>query len=329
MNCKNHQEKQAGYQCAKCKNYFCGSCTDIRKISDDFTAYICKECGGKCDPIAESASKGAKQKTPFVKPPIVKESKVKVVEEKTSKSPSENQPQVAPKLKHTNFWSCLPGVLIFPFKGKGFFTTLIMSALFYGLFELSKIAVLKLVYLAATFIVVTYFGVYLLKVIEDSFHGSTRLEDLPGKDYWDHVGWPVLNLFCAVVIFFFPSQIYFLQFKNLDWIFFALLGLGVFLFPMSIMSAIILRKLYSVNPIRIVASVFKTFFAYLILNILIGGFAILIFYVYNDYLSDYGRYGQAGSRLLIVYVLFMQVRLVGLFAKFYEGKIRLKTTGEA
>ncbi len=327
MNCKNHQDKQAGYQCAKCKNYFCEPCTDIRKISDSFTAYICKECGGKCDLIAESTSK-TKLKNPFIKP--AKDADGKIVEVKAArpKTPPGEQPRPVAKLRHANFWACLPGVLIFPFKGKGFLITFVMGAIIYGLFELSRMPGLHLEHLAASFIFAAYFSICLLNIIEDSFHGSTRLEGLPGKDYWAQVGGPVFNLFCAVAIFLFPAQIYFLQFKNFDWLYLVLLALGTFLFPMAIVSTVILRKLYSVNPLRVIASVFKAFFAYLIVCVLIAGLALLAIYLRSDYLSDYERYGQAAAELLIVYVLFVQARLIGLFARFYEGKIRVKTTGE-
>ena len=321
MNCKNHQDKNAIYQCDNCKNYFCDTCTIIRKISDEFTAYICKECGGKCDPIVKSAAPQKPAKAKLFGTDSTTEIKIK------DQAAVKNVSEKIIKLKPQSFWRSLPDIFVFPLRGKGVLIILLMAALFCGLSELNHISAVAGLCVSVVFI--GYFSIYFLKVIEDSFHGSTRLEDLPNPQYWTDRTKLMLYTFFALVLYLLPSQVYFLQFQNFDVIYFVLLGVGSFLLPMVLVHIIIFQKLRQISPGLITLSILKTFFAYLIVYILMTGFKFLLLYLNNEYFVDYEKIGYVVSQLLMVYFMFVQGRLLGIFAKFFKERIAGIKKGES
>ncbi len=315
MNCKNHSEIPATILCEKCNGYFCDSCTLIRKISDEFTAYICKECGGKCVPLVVTASAKTPPKKLFgAKPP--QETKVKDV--KVVKNIPQERRSAGP-----SFWGSLFGVLFFPFMGKGCLTMLLTAALFYGLFEFRLIAPsLNLFFLI---IYITYFAVYFYKIVEDSRKGSNRLEDLPNRNDWMEIALPFTYMAFAFIVYLAPAQIYFLKRQSFDFGYFVLFGFGAFTFPMVMVKIVITRKWSALNPLTIVVAIFKTFFAYFFLYMIMAALKFLFLYVNSEYLLDYEKIGRAASQLLMVYVLFTMARFLGLFARFYENRIIVAT----
>jgi len=128
MNCKSHPEKLATYLCLACKSHFCDTCVSVRKVTQDFTAYVCLACGGKCDSLAELEKEAKKKefKFPFLgkkENNTTQESKkpaekfaLKPFFQKTTKTPSAKKET---KPLSENFWLNLLSAPLFPLKGFG------------------------------------------------------------------------------------------------------------------------------------------------------------------------------------------------------------------
>ena len=65
----------------------------------------------------------------------------------------------------------------------------------------------------------------------------------------------------------------------------------------------------------------KIFFPYFITIVLITCVKFLIFYVNDVFLFEYEWIGYLGLQCLIVYKLFVDMRILGTFGRFYQEKI--------
>jgi len=299
MMCHNHPGQPAQYRCDKCQIFFCETCITVRKMSEEFTAFICKACGGKCEPIT-------KQRTH-------KNSEVKIsVARKVPQSQN-------PESKSTSFWIYLPGIIIFPFKNMGLPIAIVFAVLFFGCDW--PLRYFHSWGLFALTILTTYYLVFLFKVADDSARGSVAMESLPNLSYWLDVVQPAVYAGMATLICFAPSSLYFLNSQSLDFIFLTLLGGGIFLFPMFIVRIIVMRDPYALNPFWVISSIAKTFMPYVFMCLLIAVFMSGQFYLNTEYLTDLGQGGLALSQLLMVMMWVVFMRLLGLFARFYRGRL--------
>ena len=308
MNCKNHSDKMAAYQCEGCLGYFCDNCASVRRMSDNFTAYVCKECGGKCKSLTDV--KGARQKKGgrFVFSGQPKAEK--------------KQPPVLPQAKAgeakngtTNFWLSLPGLLIFPLKGKGIFVVLAMAGLLFVLEEFSS--VFFPYNLVPWVLFLAYFMVYLLKTMEDTLHDALRLKKLPDLNYWLEASLLIFYTGLAFVVCFGPAHIYFFLSHRFGMIYFGLLGAGLFFLPMLLIRIVILRTLVALNPFSGFTAVTKHISAYLAMLVLLAGFIFLFLYVSADILGAFDKRFYFVSYVLAVYLAFMAMRLLGIYGRCY------------
>ena len=311
MICKNHQDQAAACQCEKCQGYFCNSCAIIRKISDEFTAYICKECGGKCEPLAVGTAKTKKADARDKKP-------IEIVRVKTPETKRDILANISVP-RHLNFWFRLPGIFIFPLKGRGIPILIFASALCYGLFELQQFS--KIAGLIFSVVFISYFLIFLFKVAEDSFNGFGSLQSLPGLHYWIKMAGPILWITSAVIFYLAPAHVYFIYRSRFDLIYFFLLGAGLFLLPMSLAEIVISRKLHSLNPVCVVGGIAKTSAAYFIMYFLMLGFVLSIFYFNSEFSMKDQRLSLAICQLFMVYILLIEARLLGVFANSYQEKL--------
>lgn len=312
-NCQNHPQKPAQYRCSNCEVFFCESCLTIRKLSETFTAYICRVCGGKCEPTAKGRGKK------FLKGGISLMGKARdsfgTVPKTIIQRPNQKQlHEVA-----SNFWLCLPGTFIFPLRRMGAAIILVLGVLFFacdwplryfhswGIFLLT--------------ILTTYFLVFLFKTEEDSSRGSAAIGPLPDLKYWLEMVQPAVYAGIAILICFAPASLYFLNSLNLDFVFRSLLGIGIFLFPMFMVRVVVMRDPYALNPFWVISSIAKTFIPYIFVCLWIAVIMSGQFYVNTEYLTDLGILGLALSQWLMVYMWIVLMRLLGLFARFYAGKL--------
>lgn len=312
MNCRTHPEKPATYHCVGCKNDFCDDCVSIRKITSDFTAYICKNCGGKCDSLAEAEENAKKQSKPIFFGP--KHLKDKQIEERLIRPPKAKKER---RPLSTNFWASLWGVVLFPTKWWGMILVLLHAGLLYVLMDLLERSPFFQFILWPVFI--TYFAVFLLKIIEDSLGGSRGLEGV-NLTYWLGVSRPLIYVAAALIICLGTANIYFFLLKKVDFIYFTLLIVGGFFTPMFLIRIAVLRQLDAINPFKVLISIRKTFFAYLITYILLAVFKFLIYYINMDILTDYQN-SESAAYVVFVYALFAGMRLLGVFARCYQKRI--------
>ena len=322
MNCKNHPDKVADFHCVKCQGYFCEPCVIVRKVSDDFTAYICKECGGKVELFLD---KNAQRKPLPAKPALP-------VLPKSAGSPQSQIPPQQGKIINAiqvqeqsldaiNFWFHVPEVFFFPLKGKGIFIVIGFGALFFGITEIEHIA--KGVNLPLLIVMGAYLAVYLFKTAEDSFYGSGCLQKFPNGHYWAEMGRILVSLLCAMIFYLFPAHLYFVYRGNFDVLFLSLLVVGTFLFPMAVIRIIISRRIIAASPWGVMTSIAKTIFAYGWVMILLFGFVALACFLNSEYFvtQDWGR---AAWWALWVYLFISAARLLGIFARAYVGRINLR-----
>jgi len=319
MNCKNHQDKLAGYHCTQCNHDFCQPCIISRKIDDTFTAYICKECGGKCEPLAKTAPKKKEGRRFFVflEGKEIKPQPQKAQQEKTVQVKAVSRPALEFVL--ASFWAGLGESLIFPFKGMGILLVVLFAGLLWGSDQLYLLWPKPA--LAVAFILLTYLAVYLFKTAENSLHGSTKLEGLPDEKYWVEISTPLLWILAAFIIYAAPAQVYFIYFQKFDFVYFILTGVGFFLLPMAFLKIIVARKLSLLNPVDVVSSALKTLAPYIVLMVVFLLLNILLIYVNGEFFVEYEKAGSALCRFFFVYLAFVGARLLGLFARFHEAII--------
>ena len=72
----------------------------------------------------------------------------------------------------------------------------------------------------------------------------------------------LLQIVCCVAVCVGPGLIYHSLTKRMDWIFWLLLGLGVFFLPMSLLATVMFGSFDGLNPIIFIPSIFSTFLRY-------------------------------------------------------------------
>ncbi len=309
MNCKNHQTQTALYFCPACSSYFCGTCTDIRRFSEQFTAYVCKECGGKIEAISDKGS--AKKQKPSVDASSNKPSQEKEI-------PKEKKIASAPQTS-ANLWLSLPSAVLFPLRGKGIVVTLLNAGLFWGLLEICRLY--PLIGPVPMFFYLTFFIVYGIKIIEDTIAGFDALTNFPNIHYWLGAAATFIYLTVSLLVALAPAHIYLLATHDLGIVYFSLLAAGLFFIPMLLIRAILMKNIQALNPVLFLASIFRTFLAYVVTFAVLAGLLYAYSYLNTEYISWTGNFEVILRALLLVYIVFMQTRILGLFARLYKHRI--------
>ena len=326
MDCKSHPEKPAAYYCLACKNYFCGSCVSVRKVTQDFTAYVCLTCGGKCDSLAgiEKEAKKKELKFPFLPKKESNDKKESAGPvEKLPKKPFFQKAAGGPSAKkeprplNEKFWVNLPGVLFFPLKGLGALHLFFNAGILFALTEHLKTGWVFNFLLWAAYL--TYAGIFLFKIVEDSTVGSRSLEQV-NLVYWTKVSMPLVYLIIVSISCLGPAQLYFIFQKKLDALYLVLLMAGIFILPMMVVRIALFRTLGSLNPLKASAAIKNHFLPYAAMILILLALEFLKYYLNFDVLTDY-RNTQFLAYLVFVYIVFVMMRLIGVFARCYKQKI--------
>jgi DNA-directed RNA polymerase subunit RPC12/RpoP len=185
------------------------------------------------------------------------------------------------------------------------------------------------------FIIFVIFGMYyywyLCECVRDSAEGGIRAPETightPGLGELFSESWKT----CVCLMFFaLPMFLYFLYTGKIDWIFWTLLGFGVFLFPMGLLAVIMFDTLSALNPAIIIGSIFSAFFPYLGLILMLGVVIVSVRYL----MPLYNLITSGGSSLLAIgtilvyssgiadfYMFMVMAHLLGRF--FYKYQERL------
>ena len=121
-----------------------------------------------------------------------------------------------------------------------------------------------------------YIFYYLSWCVIDSSKGHLRAPDVKfwqTPDKSDLISQFLLAL-ASLAVCFWPVSVYYIFTERTDLIFWSLLGLGVFFFPMSFLAASLFDAIDALNPALIIRSIFRTFVPYLPLVLFFCAFGL-------------------------------------------------------
>ena len=181
-----------------------------------------------------------------------------------------------------------------------------------------------LVLVAPTVIINILLGLYMCwyfaECVRDSAIGETRAPEAFATADLDVMFSQSLNLLGCYLFFWGPAGFYrfYLLFigETTDKIFRILLGYGIFFFPMGLLAVVIFDSSSGLNPILLIRSIFRTFFPYCGL-VLILGVVVLI----AKGLPDTSPIFAAVLHCINVYLVLVAAHLLGRFYWRYEEKL--------
>ena len=128
-----------------------------------------------------------------------------------------------------------------------------------------------------SFVIGMYVYWFLAQCIRDSATGSIRVQDTTAETpgLWE-ILWQLVKIIACLVVYLVPAYFYHRFTHRTDLLFWLLLGVGVFLYPMALLGVIMFDSFNGLNPIIIIPSIFSTFFQYCGLVVLIGAIIVLL-----------------------------------------------------
>lgn len=113
---------------------------------------------------------------------------------------------------------------------------------------------------------------YIAECVRDSAMGGIRApETLSSNPGLSDMFWQMVSIVGCLVFFLGPAFFYQYFTEKTDTIFWILLAYGIFFFPMGLLAVIILDSSAGLNPILLVGSIFRTFFPYCGLILILCG----------------------------------------------------------
>jgi ribosomal protein S27E len=161
---------------------------------------------------------------------------------------------------------------------------------------------------------------YIAECVRDSAMGGIRApETLSSNPGLSDMFWQMVSIVGCLVFFLGPAFFYQYFTEKTDTIFWILLAYGIFFFPMGLLAVIILDSSAGLNPILLVGSIFRTFFPYCGLILILCGPCALI----GKMLSS------SPPSLILSFILFavfvyttmVAAHLLGRFYWRYEEKL--------
>jgi len=161
---------------------------------------------------------------------------------------------------------------------------------------------------------------YIAECVRDSAMGGIRApETLSSKPGLSDMFWQMVSIVGCLVFFLGPAFFYQYFTEKTDTIFWILLAYGIFFFPMGLLAVIILDSSAGLNPILLVGSIFRTFFPYCGLILILCGPCALI-----DKMLSSSPPSLILSFILFavfVYTTMVAAHLLGRFYWRYEEKL--------
>jgi hypothetical protein len=137
----------------------------------------------------------------------------------------------------------------------GFISRVVLSRIYFG----TLISLVLMIFLMA------YALYYLACCVHDSSKGGRRAPDIIvqyAPDKSDLIAQIFLILGCIAVCFW-PVAVYSVFMSRVDIVFWLLSAVGIFFFPMALLAGTLFDATHALNPIFIIASIFKTLPIYL------------------------------------------------------------------
>jgi len=163
------------------------------------------------------------------------------------------------------------------------------------------------------FLIWLYIYWYFCECIRDSAGGGLRapetLANTPGPG---DLLWQCLRILGCLIIFLSPMLIYYLCARQTNTVFWALLGYGLFFFPMSLLAVVMFDSINGLNPTLLLGSIFSTFLHYCGLAILFYGVGLL-FVAVLSVRPQVAVLNYFFSKTLFIWLLLVAGHLLGRF----------------
>ncbi|MHC4150442.1 MAG: hypothetical protein ACYSR5_13300, partial [Planctomycetota bacterium] len=224
-------------------------------------------------------------------------------------------------------------VFLYPTSTSGLINLFIFWALPIVLGLVQRLLPIPIVFGLIGFVVAAYMWYYLAECIRDSAMGGIRApENVGTPPDMNEAIWQALEILGCVIVFWGPALFYVLFAEvlfteRIEAVYWALLGYGVFFFPMGLLAVIMFNSSAAFNPLLWIASIFSTFFPYCGLVLMVGGIGFVLRHVIRLQPQDgpLGRIGTfiSGAVLLwiLLYLLFVVGHLLGRFYWRYQKRL--------
>jgi hypothetical protein len=179
---------------------------------------------------------------------------------------------------------------------------------------------------------VGYVFYYIGYCVFDSSRGGLRAPDVtlcdsPDKsEFWSQI----FLMIGAVAVCFFPVAIYYITTERTGLVFWLLSAVGVFFFPMVLLTAVLFDSVNAINPVMIVASIYRTFIPYCGLVLTFSVFAGLIVSVISglSYIPSIMDFLLGPTficyKIAFVYLTMVSAHLSGRFYLRYKKELNWK-----
>ena len=225
--CKFHPKTPARYYCAHCQRYYCEFCVTARTVGG-VQHKTCRQCAAELAPV-EVAVGGSSG--------------------------------------HERFFSKLPGVFAYPFKGAGPFVLIV-----------SMVVVAALDFISGGFGIFTralFYG-YLFAFMQNIIHSTaSEDEELPGWPAWDDIGGCAVRLLACVVMSFGPALGLFVyavynEEPTAGVAMIPAMIFGCLYFPMALLAVAMKDSPLSANPLVVLPAIVKVPLEYVVTVLLLA-----------------------------------------------------------
>ena len=182
-------------------------------------------------------------------------------------------------------------------------------------------ALVRIIHWMSVGVFILYVSWYAYECICSSAAGRIRAPETAGctPGLWEILGKAFRTIACFI-FFMLPSTFYLGSKQQLDDpIYWLLVGLGIFLFPMGLLAVAVFDSVRGVNPILVIGSIFSTFFQYCGLVIFCYAFLLLIplagFFLLRLWILGYL------FMLVAFYLGLILAHLLGRFGWKYRDKL--------
>ncbi len=161
---------------------------------------------------------------------------------------------------------------------------------------------------------------YFVECVRDSTDGGVRApEGLGATPGLAGMFWQTVNVIGCLAVFFTPFVFYMLSAKRADIIFWLLLIVAVFLFPMGLLAVVMFDSAIGLNPRLLIRSISNTFFPYCGLVLLFVTPVVLIGMLYTEVQES--RLWIFIIRSVATYLVLVGAHILGRFYWRYQEKL--------
>ena len=138
---------------------------------------------------------------------------------------------------------------------------------------------------------------------------------------WGEWGITVFAVLGALLICFAPPALYFLYTGLRGTRFWLGVGLGLYLFPMYLVTVLLNEDLLSLNPLNVVLSIINTVIPYTKLVLVFLSLVLAYFVISNSFLVRIPFLGFFIQPFVFVYFLFVITRPLGIFYRRQKARL--------